>query len=698
MRKIIFRNYGGSYQLSIEKGEDLLNVLKLDEAHWAATSVPIEILNCDKKFLEYLDSDRNKRIRTDEVKKGISYILSHLKNPAIIDGNDELNLSDLNTETESGKLLKSTAEIILANLGIEKKEKINLSQVRNLQEIMSKSISNGDGIITSDATEDESIATFIKLIIENFGSKMDASGVPGIDKEIVNNFFHQCQEFLKWKEKGEIPDGKEKTEIMVFGQQTPALYEIYKQVEEKIDQYFLLSSLSHFDEKTKALVKLSEEEVKNFNVEDRNEIIEKLEKLPIAPLNKELILDLKNITNILYKDKLEKFKENISNRVFPEFDKLTLQQWKEIKKLFSNYKNWIENKKGEKVESIGEENIKKFLSGKYKEKIEELIDKDIQVAPLIQSIKNLEKLILYKKYIIEFLNNFVSFSSVYNPEIVSLYEAGVLVIDGRKINLNILIKDINKHKKIASSSNTFIMYLNITGKENNQLQFQIASPVTSGEAGRINIGKRGIFIDRNGTEWDAEVIDIIKNPVGLLEAIKAPFIKIAENIKTQIEKITKTKQQKIEQSLVSPSSASFARDIMVGGGVAIAAIGSSLAYITKVLSQIKVLHILITIIVIAGIILIPSLIMGLLKLKRRDLSILFEASGCAINVKMRLGTKLGEILTYTPDFPENSKKIKVDLLLKFSKIKKKTGKKFKFLVFILILLSLIFIFFNFLKK
>jgi len=698
MEKVIFRNYGGSYQLSIEKGEDLLNVLKLDETHWAATSVPIEILNCDRKFLEYLDTDRNKRIRTDEVKEGISYILSHLKNPSVIDGNDELNLSDINDDSESGKLLKKTAEIILTNLGVEKKEKINLRQVRNLQKIMAKSISNGDGIITSDATEDEEIATFIKLIIEKFGSKLDASGAEGIDKEIVNNFFQQCQEFLEWKGKGEIPEGKEKTEIMVFGKQTPFLYEIYKQVEEKIDQYFLLSSLSYFNDKTKDLIKLSEEEVKNFNVEDRNEIIKKLEKLPIAPLNKELVLDFENITNILHKEKLEKFKKNILNRVFPEFDKLTLQQWEEIKKLFSNYKNWIENKKGEKVEVIGEEIIKKFLSGKYKEKIEELIDKDIQVAPLIQSIKNLEKLLLYKKYIIEFLNNFVSFSNVYNPEIVSLYEAGVLVIDGRKINLNILVKDIIKHKKIASTSNTFIMYLNITGKENNQLQFQIASPVTSGDAGRINVGKRGVFIDRNGTEWDAEVIDIVKNPVGLLEAIKAPFIKIGENIKTQIEKITKTKQKKVEQALVSPSSASFARDIMVGGGVAIAAIGSSFAYITKVLSQIKVLHILITIVVIAGIILIPSVIMGLLKLRRRDLSILFEASGCAINVKMRLGTKLGKILTYIPDFPENSKKLKVDLLLKFLKIKKRKGKRFKFLVFILILLSLIFIFLNFFKK
>ena len=80
MDKILFKNYGGSYQIVIEKGEDLLNVLKLDEGLWAATSVPIEILNCDKKFLEYLDIDNNKRIRTDEVRNTISlYTFSHKK-------------------------------------------------------------------------------------------------------------------------------------------------------------------------------------------------------------------------------------------------------------------------------------------------------------------------------------------------------------------------------------------------------------------------------------------------------------------------------------------------------------------------------------------------------------------------------------------------------------------------------------------
>lgn len=696
MGKIIFRNYGGSYQISIEKGEDLENIFKLDEAHWAATSVPIEILNCDKKFLEYLDTDRNKRIRTDEVKEGVSYILSLVKDPSIIDGNDELLLSDINTETEKGKLIKQTAEIILKNIGIEDKEKINLSYVRDLQNIMSKAGSNGDGVITPESAEKKDVSEVIKVIMQTIGTKMDASGQPGVDKEIVSTFFLQCQEYIEWAKQGEIPEGKDKTEIMIFGNETPALYNILTRIREKIDQFFILSSLLKFDEKTEQLIKLNEEITGQIDIENKEILVEKLKKMPVAPLNKEMVLYLDKDINILFKKDVEEFKEKLFNKIYPDTDKLTQQQWEEIKNMFLNYKLWFESKKGKKVEAIGKENILKYLSAGYREEIEKIIEKDIQVAPFIQSIKDLEKLILYKKYIIEFLNNFVSFSNVYNPEIISFYEAGVLVIDGRKINMNILVKDINKHKKIASMSNSFIMYLNITGKENNQIQFQIAAPVTSGDSGRIRISKKGIFIDRNGNEWDAEVIDIVKNPVGLLEAVKAPFIKIGDNIKVQIEKITAAKQKKAEQALVSPSSASFARDLMVGGGVAVAAIGSSFAYITKVLSQIKITHILMTIGIIGALILIPSLIIGLLKLSRRDLSILFEASGCAINVKMRLGTKLGRILTYIPDFPENSKRLKLDVLSKFIKLQKRS-KRFKVLIGILAILLIIFFFYFFYK-
>ena len=132
---------------------------------------------------------------------------------------------------------------------------------------------------------------------------------------------------------------------------------------------------------------------------------------------------------------------------------------------------------------------------------------------------------------------------------------------------------------------------------------------------------------------------------------------------------------------------------MVGGGVAIAAIGSSFAYITKVFSQVKFIHILITVGVIGALILIPSMIVGFIKLRRRDLSIIFEASGCAINLRMRLTARLGGIFTFKPPFPKGSKKEKGDILKKFFK---QTQEVFSWKRFLIILLIGIFLFLCFL--
>ena len=71
MNQMVFRNYGGAYQLQIESVEDLRHVFTLPDARWAATSVPVDGLNCDPAFLRYLDFDKNGRIRPDEVREGV---------------------------------------------------------------------------------------------------------------------------------------------------------------------------------------------------------------------------------------------------------------------------------------------------------------------------------------------------------------------------------------------------------------------------------------------------------------------------------------------------------------------------------------------------------------------------------------------------------------------------------------------------
>ena len=53
-------------------------------------------------------------------------------------------------------------------------------------------------------------------------------------------------------------------------------------------------------------------------------------------------------------------------------------------------------------------------------------------------------------------------------------------------------------------------------------------------------------------------------------------------------------------------------------------------------------------------IILPSLIIGILKLRRRDLSLLLEASGWAINGPMRLSLNLAHSLTEVAELPPGS--------------------------------------------
>lgn len=689
----IFKNYGGSYQLNIETAEDLCKILELDEALWAATSIPVEILNTDRKFLSYLDTDKNGRIRTDEIKAAAKWILGVLKNYSRLTENSEtLFLEDINTEGLEGKKIHETAKVVLSNLKAKDRDKITLSNVRNLQGIMASSATNGDGVITPEDTEDAELSELIKTIMQATGTTPDASGKVGISGMQINSFFRDAHLYLQWLQKGKIPEGETKSDIMIWGEeQTPSAFKALSSIEDKIDEFFALCDIYSFDNRIKESIKLSQKELEEMDMTDRDVIVSRLKKAPVADIKEKDILSLSGDINRAYQKDIKKFKEEVLAKAMgTETEELSKKEWEDIKDIFKGYKAYLAGKINSGIGNIPEDRLKKYTGEGFKEKLDSLIEKDLAVAEKIKHIQDVEKLILYQKHLIEFANNSASFANVYNPEVRSLFEAGTLVIDGRKITLTIKTTNRALHKKVAQNSNVYLLYLEVTSRHNGENKFEIVAAVTSGDSGRLRLGKRGVFFTRDNMEWDAEVIDIAVNPIGLLESIKAPFIKLSDAIKSHIEKFAKAREAKIETTVISPTGASMARDLMVGGGVAIAALGSSFAYITKAMSQVKLLHVLTTIGLILLVVLLPSLIIGIIKLRKRDLSILFEASGCAINVRMKLTVNLGRIFTFIPPYPPGSHKKKVDILPQFAeKIKFPEGVSFKRIAAIALITAII---------
>ncbi|NOX97510.1 MAG: hypothetical protein GXO98_05555 [Nitrospirae bacterium] len=682
---LVFKNYGGSYQLRIQDARDLENIQVLDDVHWAATSISTDSLNCDPAFTSYLDGDKNGRIRSDEVKAAQAWLFRFLGNRSrLSEGSDILRFSDIDTTHPEGQKLQIAAELVLTNLNVLGAEEISLAQVRDVKSIMANAANNGDGVIPPAATADSDLAQFIVAVIETVGSTMDACGKPGISEKQVKEFFQAAEDYLAWKAKGEIPPGEETTEVMPWGTETPPAYQLVVSLETKIEQYFAQCAMVRFDERTAAQMQLRQKELEEIDFRDKSAMEARLKDAPIAAPDPKGILDFEATLNPLYLERLVELKEKVLKRALGEpVKQLTEKQWEQVKSIFVLYRTWLGSKQGAKVEKLGAERLQTYLGGPYREKISELIAKDLAAADELDQIHNLEKLILYQRWLMELANNFVSFTNLYNPERRALIEMGTLVIEGREITLTMKVRDRQAHKKIAAQSYMYLLYLQITGrrdkdidpsttlrvngKQSQTIKFEIVAAVTSGDAGGLRIGKRGVFFTLDGQEWDAEVIDIVVNPISLWESVKSPFQRIGGLIGKQVDKFTKSRQTKLEATTSRPSASGVSRDLLLGGGIAIAALGSAFAYITKALSQVKPVHILGALVGIGALILLPGIIIGFAKIRKRDMSVLLEALGWAVNVNMRLNTTLGRLFTHVPHLPKGARKEQKDVVAGFVK-------------------------------
>jgi Flp pilus assembly pilin Flp len=107
---------------------------------------------------------------------------------------------------------------------------------------------------------------------------------------------------------------------------------------------------------------------------------------------------------------------------------------------------------------------------------------------------------------------------------------------------------------------------------------------------------------------------------------------------------------------------SGARDVVLTGSLALAALGSSFAFIGSTLADLKSAQVMTILCVGLAVVLIPVVIIAAIKLHRRNLSGILEASGWAINARMRLSTRLARRLAPAPVHPGSFTKLRKDLL------------------------------------
>ena len=687
MKPMVFQNYGGIHQLRIESAEDLACIHDLHPAHWAATSVQVESLQCDPVFLEYLNQDGSGTIRAEHLRAAVRWIFRMMaKDDRLAASSDVLCLADLDTSHEEGRKLKEAAIHILGQLQADSSDEIGLEQVRTFRNTYGMTSPNGDGVLPPQHVSDPAAAQLAKDVLEQVGGTEDISGEDGINEGHLSQFLDGARKYLAWKALSE-DDGEAR--ILPWGDDTAAAVELISEFDAKIEQFFWQCDLVKLDARTAEQFCLSEQALEHLNGSDLEVMERQLAQAPLQTPNAEGVLNLQGSGNPYYQDRIDDLRNRVLARAQPDSpEALTRVDWQRVKAIFEPYCAWQTEKPSEGIGELSEATLKEHLDGPAQKRLLQLLLEDLAVEDEVKQVADLEKLILYQRWLLELANNFVSFSALYDPSRRALFELGNLIIDGRELAFTMKVRNRAEHKKIAQTSKMFLVYAEITVSQEQGRSFEIAAALTAGGQGAIEIGKRGIFYDLQGKEWDARVVDMVENPISLWEAIKSPFVKTQRLLSEKVEAFAGTRAGALEKATTeittkmekgeslqqpaqvpsagaAPPSGSGMRDMLLFGGIAFAAVGSSLVYLIKTLTDIGLLNAGLALVSLVLVVILFSALSGWSKLRKRDMSALLEACGWAVNFRMYMTRGLGYLFSHTPNLPEGARKERRDLVTLF---------------------------------
>ena len=194
-----FTQLGGFDQVEINQNRDLLALPNLDQKLWAALSCPTKGLFFDAQTLSLLDTDQDGRIRAYEVIDAVKWINQVLKNPEeLFQSKDTLPVAAINDQDDEGRQLLESAKHILKSLGKADAVEISVADLADISKIFANTQFNGDGVIPVKAATNETLQLAIKDIIGCCGSVEDRCGDPGLDTDLIKQFFEESQTYVAW--------------------------------------------------------------------------------------------------------------------------------------------------------------------------------------------------------------------------------------------------------------------------------------------------------------------------------------------------------------------------------------------------------------------------------------------------------------------------------------------------------------------
>ncbi len=340
--------------------------------------------------------------------------------------------------------------------------------------------------------------------------------------------------------------------------------------------------------------------------------------MPLVTEDPDKVLPLKDHLNPIHLEAILAFAEKCVKPVLGEKTELTRLEYKRVKAAFAPYRAWA-------------------------------AAKPVMNAGAKGTLEEEERLLRYKLHFVEFLENYVSMKRLYAGEGGAIFQTGVLRIDARELNLCFHVDSEAAHAALAGKSKCCVLYLKLT-RPGEGAERLIAAVVTAGTVGGLYVGRNGVFIDRDGKDWEAVVTKVVESQVSLLEAFWAPWRKIGEGISAMVKKFLGDRQ-----TAATANVSAGTKDAQAGGaavassvaaiGIGIGMVGAALASVLAAVSGMNAWQLVVSIAAVIAVVSLPSMILTWFKLRQRDLAAILNASGWAVNRPMRFSMKRAAVFT-----------------------------------------------------
>lgn len=660
-----FRRAGRAWQLALESLADLRHALDLDDALWVANSAPAVTLAADSVFLKWLDADQDGRIRQDAVRAAIRWLLEHLHpEPLGRPGQTTLALEAIRAEGAESKRLLTAARKVARRFGNAHAAAVTLDQVR---EIIRQS--EAGGLDRPGVVRPEGATGPVRELIQDVLTALTPPGAPaasGITLDQVEGFLAEARRYLAWLDESRLAAATDRTPLMPLGAETPAGYELFQRLASRLDHFFSLCDAVRFSLARPGALLPDAEAGPPADWNDPQTVQTRLQRAPVAWPLAEGRLQFNAALNPYWRETLEAFRRKVLAPLLGELPAaLDAAQWQRVKCTFAPYTDWLARQPATPVSQIAPGRLRRYVAEpELAEQVRMLLRDSHTTAFDLDNLRRLEKLILFQAHLLRLANSFVNVSDLYHPDRRALFEMGTLIMDGRRFTFSVKVTDRALHARFSNASNMFVLYAEITG-ENGAKLYEVAVPVTAGSKGTLQVDKWGTFIDCEGRHYNARVVQIVENPISIREAIAAPFKRLGRALVARFGERSAEEEKKLEavatQTLVAGAPPATAPDkragvpwlanpgsMVAGGGIAVAALGSSLAFITKTLSELHWTAVVASLLGAAAAVIAPVTIVALVKLAGRDLSCMLEGSGWGINARMALTRTLAATFTRRP--------------------------------------------------